>query len=72
VIRINKPARATAILRKRGVHETQRLCTAYNVCPGTDSESSFEHRIYGAKSVKTALRKAQNGKCAFCESKRPW
>ena len=28
----------------------------------------FDSSIYGAKSVKNALIKAQHGKCAFCES----
>jgi hypothetical protein len=29
----------------------------------------FDGTLYGAVSVKKALRKAQHDKCAFCESK---
>jgi len=30
---------------------------------------TFDSSVYGAKTVKAALIKAQSGKCAFCESK---
>jgi uncharacterized protein (TIGR02646 family) len=76
VIRIKKPVPALVILQKRGREATRRLCEQYDSSPeaykkGAKSFTSraFDSGIYGAKSVKNALKKAQHDKCAFCESK---
>ena len=65
MIRIHKPT-PPAILRTRGQQATRNLCAAYN-----RGKRAFDcdRTIYAASSVKNALRKAQHGKCAFCESK---
>ena len=54
----------------------KRLCEQYDSSPDSYKSGAkafasrdFESGIYGAKSVKQALQKAQHGKCAFCESK---
>ncbi len=71
MIRVMKPGAGPAILsnpRSRGPKETERLCDAYDA---GIRDFEFESSIYGARSVKNALTKAQHGKCAFCESKFP-
>jgi hypothetical protein len=37
--------------------------------PEAHRDFEFDGGIYGHRSVKDALREAQHGKCAFCESK---
>jgi hypothetical protein len=69
VIRIKKPKRAPAILRKRGVKAARQFRKQHDADPDTHKGWSFDSGIYGAKSVKNALQKAQHDKCAFCESK---
>jgi uncharacterized protein (TIGR02646 family) len=74
MIRIRKPRQGPEILRKRGREETRRLCQAFDAEPATyrssgDKTFDFDETLYGAPSVKKALRKAQHDKCAFCESK---
>jgi hypothetical protein len=73
VIRIRKPEQVPAILQERGRQARRRLCRRYDRFPdayknGKKSFASrdFDSGIYGAKSVKRALQKAQHGKCAFC------
>jgi hypothetical protein len=66
MIRVNKPHDAPAILKtkgkaKRGVH-----VAAYN---RGERQFSFDAKIYGHKTVKDALIKAQHDKCFLCESK---
>jgi uncharacterized protein (TIGR02646 family) len=68
VIRIRKPKLAPAILRERGVKAARLFCKQYDADPETHKGWTFNSGIYGAKSVKNALQKAQHGKCAFCES----
>jgi hypothetical protein len=75
VIRIKRPTQAFAILRDRGTTATRRLCKQYDAEPEAyQSESKpklfkFNSKIYGSRTVKNALRKAQHEKCALCESK---
>jgi uncharacterized protein (TIGR02646 family) len=74
MIRIHKPRRGPAILRKRGRDETRRLCEIFEAEPdeyrsGNKTFGDFDKTIFGAASVKNALRKAQHDKCAFCEAK---
>lgn len=69
MIQVVKPRRAPAILRKpngRGSKETRKLCRGYD---RGQRSFEFDRKLYGAKSVKNALKKAQQGKCCFCESK---
>ena len=68
MIRINKPAEAPVILQNRGVKATSLFREQYDLDPKAYKNWKFDSRIYGAKSVKNALRNAQYDKCAFCES----
>lgn len=73
MIRIVKSGNAPAILRKRGLNKTIADCDDYDSAPtdynNGNKKFKFESTIYGAKSVKKALKKAQYDKCCFCESK---
>jgi uncharacterized protein (TIGR02646 family) len=69
VIRIKRPKKAPAVLQNRGHEATRTLCEARDVVPETYENWTFNSKIYGAKSVKASLCKAQHDKCAFCESK---
>jgi hypothetical protein len=66
MIRITKPEQAPSILRKRGQRTTEANQQAFI---NGERTFKFDSSIYGAKSVKMALIKAQHDKCAFCESK---
>jgi uncharacterized protein (TIGR02646 family) len=73
MIRIVRPVRVPDILRRRGNPTTQANNAAFDARPEayrTGAEKfAFDRTIYGAKSVKKALIKAQRKKCAFCEAK---
>ena len=73
MIRIRKPDAAPGILRNRGVTQTDADKASYDGAPqdyrSGDKTFEFKGSIYGAKSVKNALTKAQNDKCCFCEAK---
>lgn len=71
MIRIHKSPTPPAILREQGWRETQRLKALYDASPAEYEGKSFpiKRSIYGAESVKAALRRDQHEKCAFCESK---
>lgn len=76
MIQIRKPKSAPAILRTRGRQASAQLKAQYDSTPDSYRSGScffrssdFDARIYGAPEVKNALRKAQHGKCAFCESR---
>lgn len=69
MIRVTKPSPGPAMLVKssgRGIKETRILAADYD---SGKRSFKFKSGIYGAKSVKNALIKAQHGKCVFCESK---
>jgi uncharacterized protein (TIGR02646 family) len=66
MIRVAKPEQAPAILRNRGQRTTEANRQAF---ANGKRVFEFDSSIYGAKSVKSALKKAQHDKCAFCESK---
>jgi uncharacterized protein (TIGR02646 family) len=73
VIRIKRPTKVPATLSNRGMTATERVCQQYQSDPdafitGTQS-FDFDRSIYGSKSVKNALLKAQHGKWAYCEAK---
>lgn len=73
MIHIEKPLKAPRILTIKGSEQTQKDCAAYDLHPSDYRSGSkkfeFNSRIYGAKSVKNALLKAQYNKCCYCESK---
>lgn len=66
MIRVEKPERAPRILRERGRRTTEADRQAFE---NGERAFDFDNSLYGARSVKNALIKAQHGKCAFCESK---
>jgi uncharacterized protein (TIGR02646 family) len=65
MIRVGKPDQPPPILRERGKLTTEADQQAFE---DGQREFDFDNTLYGAKSVKNALIKAQHGKCAFCES----
>jgi uncharacterized protein (TIGR02646 family) len=65
MIRVAKPGQAPRILRERGRRTTEASQQAFE---DGQRAFTFDSTLYGAKSVKNALVKAQHGKCAFCES----
>jgi uncharacterized protein (TIGR02646 family) len=73
MIRIVKPPKAPKILMTRGVEQTKKDRDAYDANPDSyRSGTQTFHAppgIYGAKSVKNALLRAQHDKCCYCESK---
>jgi len=60
-------------LRNRGVTQTDADKAAYDSAPqdyrSGNKTLEFKGSIYGSKSVKNALARAQNDKCCFCEAK---
>jgi len=73
MIRIVKPVKAPKILTTRGTEQTQKDCADYDNSPddyrsGTQTFHAA-NGIYGAKSVKNALLRAQYDKCCYCERK---
>lgn len=66
MIRVEKPGQAPRILRERGRRTTEADQQAFE---NGERAFDFDNSLYGARSVKNALIKAQHGKCAFCESK---
>ncbi|WNG52104.1 hypothetical protein F0U60_54365 [Archangium minus] len=73
MIRVRKPAEPPEVLRTKGARVQRSQCAAYSRAPRSyeNGKRSFEFdpNIYGHETVKRALREAQHGKCAFCESK---
>jgi len=73
MIRITRPSRAPRILTGTGAAERDKLCAQFDQEPDEyrtgRKKLTIRRTIYAAKSVKNALRTAQHGKCAFCESK---
>ncbi len=72
MIRTVKPPTAPRILMTRGVEQTEKDRAAYDANPddyrsGTQTFHAA-NGIYGAKSVKNALLRAQHNKCCYCES----
>lgn len=66
MIRVVKPTKAPAILITKGKPKSGDYVAAYN--KGV-REFKFDSKIYGHKTVKEALIKAQHDKCFLCESK---
>jgi uncharacterized protein (TIGR02646 family) len=66
MIRVVKPAKAPAVLRTKGKAKRRELVAAYN---RGERAFVFDSKIYGHKTVKEALVRAQHDKCFLCESK---
>lgn len=69
MIRIRKSTKVPAILNgpdSRGGRATRQLMDDYDA---GKRDFEFHSKIYGAASVKNALKADQHQKCAFCESK---
>jgi hypothetical protein len=66
MIRVNKPHGAPAILNTKGKAMRRAHIAAYN---RGERKFGFDAKIYGHKTVKEALIKAQHDKCFLCESK---
>jgi len=66
MIRVNKPHQAPAVLIAKGKARRRAHLAAYN---RGERKFDFDAKIYGHKSVKEALLKAQHDKCFLCESK---
>ncbi len=67
MIRIKKPLKVPKILNEKGEKEKLAMCRAYENEGQRDFD--FNSKIYGDKSVKETLIKAQHDKCFLCESK---
>ena len=72
MIRVTKPPRPPAALRA-GAGRTKADCAAYDEHRDEYSNGvkrfDFDRAIYGHKTVRTALRKAQHRKCCYCEGR---
>jgi uncharacterized protein (TIGR02646 family) len=70
MIRIDRPAEAPARLAE-GLASTGAMAQAHAAAPDVAGSAAqpfaFDAKIYGHASVKTALKKMQHGKCAYCE-----
>jgi hypothetical protein len=66
MIRVHKPTAAPAILRNQRARDA--AARHRDEFDSGTMPSEFDSSIYGAASVKNALRRAQHEKCAFCES----
>jgi uncharacterized protein (TIGR02646 family) len=73
MIQIHKPASIPEKLAADGKAETEKNKSLFNEHEEAfrtgESKFEFSSAIYGHESVKTALKKAQHGKCCFCERK---
>jgi uncharacterized protein (TIGR02646 family) len=66
MIRVVKPAKAPAILTTKGEAKKNELVAEYE---RGGRSFKFDSKVYGNKSVKEALKRAQHDKCFLCESK---
>ena len=71
MIRVHKPHAPRKLARGEAL--TRKDCEAYETSRvdyknGT-KKFKFHRNVYGHNTVKDVLRKAQNGKCCFCEGK---
>lgn len=66
MIKVKRPRRVPAVLSNQGAKQRKKQCQAFAKGNRT---FEFDSKIYGDPSVKSALVKAQHGKCCFCESK---
>lgn len=71
MIRIHRPSKAPAILRNRGQQATESHCAQYDRDPARYQSGSvgFDRSIYGAPTVRNALKKCQHNKCCYSEAR---
>jgi len=71
MIKISKPATIPNVLSTTGSTATTANCALYDASPAAynTGKSKFKilSSIYNAPVIKVALKKAQKGKCCFCE-----
>jgi uncharacterized protein (TIGR02646 family) len=69
--RLRRP-RCPAILRRRGPKKTQALCDQFDASPPHRDGSVpfvFDGTLYGHRTVRKALERAQHAKCGYCEAR---
>ena len=73
MIRIERPPEPPKILKINGRRKTKRNCDRYDRYANDYRDGSrkfeFDSAVYGHKSVKEALLRAQFEKCCYCESR---
>lgn len=73
MIKLTRPSKIPTILLNKGKTQTQKDCNDFDNSKKDYTNGvkkfDFDSSIYGDSSVKNELKKAQHGKCAFCESK---
>lgn len=74
MIFVSKPKDIPEILTTKGVTTNTKNCAKYAANPNdyisSTKKISIHPKIYGHKSVKKVLKKAQHSKCCFCEKKQ--
>ncbi|HEY2293622.1 MAG TPA: hypothetical protein VGM86_23195 [Thermoanaerobaculia bacterium] len=72
MIRIRRPDKSPASLKRWGEKQTRLDCDAYDACP-SDYQSGAKKfpkkEYYSAKAVKDLLVEIHHGKCCYCEKK---
>lgn len=72
MIEVHRPKSPPKVLRDQGKPARDKHCRDYTRSPREYDRGEklfqFDRAIYGHADVKAALRQAQHGKCAFCES----
>ncbi len=66
MIRIKKPKKIPGILKTKGEARRDEMLGAF---AKGETKFEFDNQIYGDKTVKNILRRAQHDKCFLCESK---
>lgn len=73
MIRIERPPEPPEVLQTKGRRKTNENCNRYDVHANDYRNGSrkfeFDGAVYGHESVKSALLRAQFGKCCYCESR---
>ena len=71
MIRIERPATGSSILKRKGERQTKSDCESYDACPSdyNSGVKKFPRRnYYSSKPVKKLLVDIHHGKCCFCET----
>ncbi len=68
MISIKKPKDAPQVLSTKGKNKRRTLCASYTRGKRDFDFDESDKNIYGHKTVKETLIKAQHGKCFLCES----
>ena len=70
MIRLTRPGRTPAVLRRHGAEATREDCEAYAQAPDVyrSGERTFKFKkLYRSPQVKDALKEIQHDKCCYCE-----